>query len=497
MGTAGPVRRAGTLTGATKRAPSSAGPTGRHPDGSRAEFLLGSKTYGNSRRSAGYRGRGEGLGTDPACRRIRSARPRRRASPAGPHALPSRAAGGDRAAARRRAPAPRRPDRRRQEPRLPAPRHAARRNHAGHLAAHLAHAGPGPRPRGARRRRHVPRLDPRCGRDAPAPRPARDRPAGARLRRARAARLSGVPGAPARPGLPAGRRGRGPLHQRVGPRLPAGVPRAGTGPRGARPRRASSPAPPPRPRSSATRSWPGSVCRPTRPRSSRASPAPTWRSGPPRSMADASARDGWTHSWPRRSSGAARAAGPPSCTRRRGGRPTPRPRASRPPGGRRPPITPGSTGRGATPSSRPSPGRTGDRRRHQRLRHGHRSARRARRRPPDPARLHRGLLPGGRASRAGRAAGDRAAPDGARRHRAPATPPRAPGRRRRHGPDGARPQVGHVPGAAPVGGGRELPARRHSSLLRGRGGDARRLRALRRVPGAPRRASRPIPPRRR
>ncbi len=48
-------------------------------------------------------------------------------------------------------------------------------------------------------------------------------------------------------------------------------------------------------------------------------------------------------------------------------------------------------------------GRAGGRRRHQRLRHGHRSPRRACRRPPDPARLDRGLLPGGRASRAGRA----------------------------------------------------------------------------------------------
>ena len=92
----------------------------------------------------------------------------------------------------RRAPASRGSDRGRQEPRLPAPRHAARRNHAGDLAAHLPHAGPGPRPPGARRRRHVPRLDPRAARDATAPRPARGRPPDPRLRRPRAARLPGV-----------------------------------------------------------------------------------------------------------------------------------------------------------------------------------------------------------------------------------------------------------------------------------------------------------------
>ena len=124
--------------------------------------------------------------------------------------------GGDRAAARRRAPPARRSDRRRQEPRLSAPRDPARRNHARHLAAHLAHAGPGPGSRGARRRGHLPRLDPRCHRDAAPPRPARGRQPDPRLRRPGTARLPRLPRAPARPRLPAGRRRRGPLHQRVG-----------------------------------------------------------------------------------------------------------------------------------------------------------------------------------------------------------------------------------------------------------------------------------------
>ena len=60
-------------------------------------------------------------------------------------------------------------------------------------------------------------------------------------------------------------------------------------------------------------------------------------------------------------------------------------------------------------------------------------------------------------------------------------------------PGGRRAQVGPVPGAAALGRGRELPARRDPALLRRRGGDARRLRPLRRVPDARRRRRGPDP----
>ena len=106
----------------------------------------------------------------------------------------------------------------------------------------------------------------------------------ARVRGAGAARLPGVPRPHlARHRLPAGGDRRGPLHQRVGPRLPSGVP----GDRGAArpicPARACWRARRRRRRSCATRSWPGSACRPTRPRSSRASRGPTSRCAPRRS----------------------------------------------------------------------------------------------------------------------------------------------------------------------------------------------------------------------
>ncbi len=84
------------------------------------------------------------------------------------------------------------------------------------------------------------------------------------------------------------------------------------------------------------------------------------------------------------------------------------------------------------------------------LRHGHRSGRRARRRPPRPARIDRGLLPGSRPRRTRRRA--RVGPPHrlALRHAAPAA---SPGERRaRRGRP--RPQVGALPGADALGGGR-------------------------------------------
>ena len=67
----------------------------------------------------------------------------------------------------------------------------------------------------------------------------------------------------------------------------------------------------------------------------------------------------------------------------------------------------------------------------------------------------------------------------------PSAPPcahRARLRGRDAGPGGRRAQVGPLPRADPLGGGRHVPPRRHPALLRRRGGDARRLRALRRLP---------------
>ena len=123
-------------------------------------------------------------------------------------------------------------------------------------------------------------------------------------------------------------------------------------------------------------------------------------------------------------------------------------------------------------------GRGGD----ERLRHGHRPRRRARRRPPRPAGVGGGLLPGGGARGARRAGGLRPAPALARR---PAAAPAADrdGRRRQSAPARGRgAQVEPLPRPHAVGGGRQLPPRRDPPLLRRRGGDARRLRPLRRLP---------------
>ena len=96
------------------------------------------------------------------------------------------------------------------------------------------------------------------------------------------------------------------------------------------------------------------------------------------------------------------------------------------------PITPAWTTRRATrqPGALSARRRPGDGRDH-RVRHGHRQARRALRRPSRPAEEHRGLLPGNRPRRPRRRAGRRV--DGLRpgRRRAAAAPDRSVGSQRR------------------------------------------------------------------
>ena len=222
-----------------------------------------------------------------ACRRPTSiSRPVFAGSATTPSARPAR---GHRDAARRAPAAARRADGRRQEPDLPAPGAAAAGHDARGLAADLADARPGGGPRGARRARHLPRLDPR-GRRAPAPHGRdRPRPLRARLRRARAPRRGGLPGAAPRTRLLAPRRRRGPLHQRVGSRLPARVPARSASWWPSCPRRGSSPAPPPPRRWCGTRSSRASASTRPRRRSCAASRGRTSRSACARSRAPGSA----------------------------------------------------------------------------------------------------------------------------------------------------------------------------------------------------------------
>ncbi len=166
-------------------------------------------------------------------------------------------------------------------------------------------------------------------------------PAG--LRRARAARVPGLPGDAPRDLHPAHRGGRGPLHQRVGPRLPPGVPRDRRADRRFPGARACSRARPPRPRSSATRSSPDSACPRRPPRWCAASPAPTWPSARSRWTAGASASGWWTPRSPRPSADPAAAAAPRSSTRRPARRPRRRPTGWPASAGAPSPITPGST----------------------------------------------------------------------------------------------------------------------------------------------------------
>ena len=225
-----------------------------------------------------------------------------------------------------------------------------------------------------------------------------------------------LPGHAPRDQLPAHRGGRGPLHQRVGPRLPPGVPRDRRAdrrlPGGARARvhghrDADRPRRDPGPPRPARRHAPdGPRLRPPEPRPARG------RGGRP---ARARAPGGRARS-PRRSAG-------PGARRRHRDRLRADPQEGR--GGDRRGWPASGWGaarlsrRARRAHARARPARVRRRARrgrrgHQRLRHGHRPARRARGDPPGPARLHRGLLPGG---------GPRRPRRGAR--------PRAPARQRR------------------------------------------------------------------
>ena len=293
--------------------------------------------------------------------------------------------------------------------------------------------------------------------------------------------------------LPAGRHRRGPLHQRVGARLPAGVPASWEHSWPSCGRRACWRARPPRRRWCATRSWPGSACPPTRPRSSAASRAPTWRCAQPRWRGGGVAPGRWTRSSPRPSAGPGRGAAPPSSTRRRGGETetecarlqaagwTAAAYHAGLDGSRRDAVQQAfAEGRVEVVVATNAFGMGIDR--------------------PDVRAVVHLAAPGSieayyqEVGRAGR--------DGNPAIGLLLTGPGDMALRRRlleRAGDGevadascARAQVGPVPRADALGRGRELPARRHPALLRRRGGDARRLRALRRMPGAPSgRADRP------
>ena len=286
--------------------------------------------------------------------------------------------------------------------------------------------------------------------------------------------------------VPAGRGRRGPLHQRVGPRLPAGVPRDRRAARGL----------PGRPRARLHRDGdadrarrdprPARPARRTRRRSSGASRARTWRCARWRStgarererLVDAALAEAL--GGPGQGRGTAIVYAP---TRKRAEEETER--LGRAGLAGRPPITPASTaGRARSRQRGFAEGRVEvvvatnafgmgiDR--------------------PDvravihlaPARLDRGLLPGGRPGGPRRGAGPR--PAAGRRGRPAAAPGAARARRRgeRARPGGGRAQVGDVPRADSLGRGRKLPSRRDPALFRRRGRDARRLRPLRRLPGA-------------
>ena len=111
---------------------------------------------------------------------------------------------------------------------------------------------------------------------------------------------------------------------------------------------------------------------------------------------------------------------------------------------------------------------------HHRLRHGHRQARRALRRPPRPAEEHRGLLPGDRPRRPRRPAGRRL--DGLRpgRRGEPAPHDRRERRRRRL----QAPAAQQARRAAGAGRGARLPARAAAGLLRRTQHSLRQLRQL-------------------
>ena len=312
----------------------------------------------------------------------------------------------------------------------------------------------------------------------------------ARLRRARAAGVPRLPGHARRARRPARRGRRGPLHQRVGPRLPArSTSQIGALIAALPGRRACSPARPPR--RPIVRDEILGAAR-SRRRTRRRSCAGFARPNLALRAVEVDGRRERERSWWTRA--LTEALGGPGARRRHRDRLRRRPArqaeeeadrlAAR--GWRAGATTPGSTAATRELAQRGfADGRRRGRRGHQRLRHGHRPARRARGDPP----------------------GARPAPSRptTRRWAAPAatgSPPSGscsvgagdlPLRRRllERGTDGAAPrpggrraQVGTVPRADSLGRGRKLPSRRDPSLLRRRGGDARRLRALRRLPGA-------------
>ena len=296
--------------------------------------------------------------------------------------------------------------------------------------------------------------------------------------------------------MPSRGRRRGPLHQRVGPRLPPrlhadrrapgpaargsppGLHRHGHArgarrdPRAARPARRHAPA--------------RARLRAAQPRLSSAPDAGQGRAGGPRRRGP-----GRNPHRPRR-----RTPAPPSSTPPPAARPRRRPAGSPAPVGTPPPTTPAWTVDARESVQRAfARWRPGDRRRHQRLRHGHRPRRRALPRPPGPARLGGGLLPGGRPRRPRRRRRPLPAADLAGRHGV--APP--PDRERRGGP-GPRPGDGRsplepVPRADALVRGRRLPPRRHPALFRRRGGDPGRLRPLRRLPRCWTTAAAPTPTR--
>ena len=204
------------------------------PAGRESGAGLFSRDGGGEGRAARARGaRIRALAGRPRLRR--AARPRRPPRPPRLRRLPARAARARRGRARRPRLARRHAHRRRQEPLLPAPRPRLGQAHHRGQPADRADG----RPVAAAHRRRPPGGDDRLGppggggarRDGADPR----RPGPDRLLLAGALRPARLHerGRPAR-GRPARRR-RGPLHLRVGPRLPPRLPAAAAGARAARP----------------------------------------------------------------------------------------------------------------------------------------------------------------------------------------------------------------------------------------------------------------------
>src|SRR2546427_684998 len=151
-------------------------------------------------------------------------RSRRRPGTTGLRRISSRPARGYRDAARPRALAARGADRRRQEPQLSASGDHPDRHDPGRVAARGADDRSGPGARSPRRAGDVSRVDPRRGGDAAPHGAGGEARICPRLRRAGAARVPWVSRSDRRARLPTGRPRRSALHQRVGPRLPPGIP---------------------------------------------------------------------------------------------------------------------------------------------------------------------------------------------------------------------------------------------------------------------------------